>query len=91
MAPRRLRPAPGVLFRQLGGEAVLLDTARGAYFGLDEVGTAIWKLIAAGADLDAVLTALVAEYDAGEEQLRADLAALVDELVASGLLVDESG
>jgi hypothetical protein len=86
----RVRPAADVLFRQLGGEAVLLNLATGSYFGLNEVGARIWALLGAGETLRASLATLSAEYDASAEQLRADLLALVDELVANGLLVVES-
>ena len=84
-----VRPAKNVLFRQLGGEAVLLNLATGSYFGLNQVGTRIWTHVARGESLAAVLTVLVAEYEAPEERLRTDLLDIVEELVASGLLVVE--
>ena len=88
MLDRHVKPSPDALFREIGGECVLLDLRSGSYFGLNEVGTRIWKLLAGGADLATVLDALVADYEAPEDRLRADLARLVDELVACGLLVE---
>ena len=41
--------SPGVLFQEIGGEAVLLDLASERYFGLDDVGTRIRQLAGAGA------------------------------------------
>jgi len=87
----RLRPADKVLFRALGGEAVLLDVGAGTYFGLDEVGTRVWRLLAGGASLAAALAALEAEYDVSAERLARDVRALVEELVAARLLVVEAG
>ncbi len=86
----RVRPASDVLFRQLGGESVLLNLSTGSYFGLDEVGTRIWTLVSGGESLAAVLDRLDAEYDAPLERLRADLLALVGELTAGGLVVVEN-
>jgi hypothetical protein len=86
----RVRPAKDVLVRDLGGEAVLLDVASGSYFGLDEVGTRIWQLIAGGELLAAIVATLASEYDAPEDRLRSDLIRLVDELVASKLLIVEA-
>jgi len=87
----RVNPAPNVLFRDLGGEAVLLDVGTGSYFGLNEVGARIWQLLAGGETIAGTLAKLVQEYEAPEDQLRADLLALVAELVTSGLLVAEKG
>jgi hypothetical protein len=84
---RRVRPAANVLFRQLGGEAVLLSLASGSYYGLNEVGARIWTLIAGGSDLAGVLAVLEAEYAAPVERLRSDLLEIVEELLGSGLLV----
>ena len=85
----RAKPAKDVLFRDLGGETVLLDTASGSYFGLNEVSARIWALLAGGETVGGTLATLEAEYDAPAEQLRADLLTLVEELAASGLLVLE--
>jgi hypothetical protein len=85
----RVRPAHDVLFRQLGGEAVLLNLATGSYFGLNEVGARVWTLAVGGENLAAALAILRTEYDASEERLRADLLALVEELLGDELLVVE--
>lgn len=83
-----LRHRPGVLFRDLAGEAVLLDPEAGIYFGLNEVGTHVWNLIgvATGVTLAAVHTALAAEYDAPAERIWDDLLALVRDLLAHRLV-----
>lgn len=75
------RHRPGILFRDLAGEAVLLDPDAGTYFGLNEVGTRAWNLIAAGANLGAVHTALQEEYEAPAERIWDDLLALVQDLL----------
>jgi hypothetical protein len=85
-----LRHRPGVLFRDLAGEAVLLDPEAGIYFGLNEVGTRAWNLIGgaagAGATLAAVHAALLAEYDAPPERVWDDLLALIRDLLAHHLI-----
>ncbi len=40
-----------------------------------------------GADVDGAVTAVIAAFDAPEDQIRTDVVALVEELVAAGLLV----
>ncbi|HZR23164.1 MAG TPA: PqqD family protein [Vicinamibacterales bacterium] len=81
-----LRVSDDVVFRELDGEAVILNVESGIYFGLDPVGTRMWQLIGSHPLLDSVLAELEHEYDAPREVLEGDLLGLVHELIAKGLL-----
>jgi len=83
---RKVRVAPSTLYREVQGEAVLLQLDNGEYYGLDEVATRIWQLLAKDGDLDAVRDALLDEYDVDEEEAGRDIARVVDELVSRRLL-----
>ncbi len=82
-----VRPSADVLFRELEGEAVLLDLGSGRYFGLNAVGTRVWTLLAAGATIGAAAAAIVAEFDVDPDQIARDIDDLVTELAARGLIV----
>lgn len=82
----RVRPRESVLFRDLAGEAVLLELDSGTYFGLDEVGTSFWNELVSRESLDAAVGALQQEYDVASETLRKDLCEFVEVLLARGLL-----
>ena len=75
-----------VVFRELDGEAVLLNLESGIYFGLDPVGTRIWQLVEEHRALRRVLEALLAEYEASAAVLEADLVRFVEQLRGKGLL-----
>jgi hypothetical protein len=75
-----------VMLRSVGEELVLLNLETEKYFGLDEVGAAMIKLIQSGASLPDAAAALAEEYDAPAETIAADLDALCAELVDEGLL-----
>jgi hypothetical protein len=75
-----------VLFHEVGGEAVILNLESGKYFGLDEVGTRMWVLLSEHGAIEPVVSALLEEYEVEEEQLRADLSKLIDDLASHGLL-----
>lgn len=83
----RVRIPQEVLARQVGGETVMLDLAKGAYFGLDPVGARMWQLLAEGRTLADVRDAIGEEYDVSREDAERDLLALVADLMAQGLLV----
>lgn len=75
-----------VVFRELEGEAVLLNLASGMYFGLDAVGTRIWQLLGEHQALQPVFERMLEEFDVDEQTLRSDLLVLVDRLTEHGLL-----
>ena len=88
---RLLRHSPDVVFRELDGEAVLLDFNTGRYFGLNTVGTRVWTLLASGASVADVTRAIEGEFEASANDVARDVDELVSQLVSRGLLVAESG
>ena len=81
-----VRPLDEALAREVDGETLLVSLATGRYYGLDEVGTAIWTHIGRGARLDDVLARLLAEFDVDRDTARDDLLRLAGELCEAGLL-----
>jgi hypothetical protein len=75
-----------VLFRELDGEAVMLDLEREYYYGLDAVGARIWQLLAEYSETEIVVSQMLAEYDVGEAQLREDMAELLTQLADANLI-----
>ena len=75
-----------VIFRELDGEAVVLNLDTGIYFGLDAVGTRIWRLLEERKPLKAVLETLIDEYEAPPDRLQRDLLAFVERLDDKGLV-----
>lgn len=73
------------MFRDLDGEAVILDLTSGTYFGLNAVGTRIWQLIEQHGRLKAVHDELCREYDAAPNELERDLLELVARLADARL------
>ena len=81
-----IRISDDVVFRDLAGEAVILNFTTGTYFGLNEVGTRMWHLVAEHGSTEKVIDTLLAEYEVEEEQLRRDLDDLVQQLIDKGLV-----
>lgn len=75
-----------VLARQIGEETVMLDLAKGTYFGLDPVGARIWQLLAEGRTLAEVCDAMMVEYEVSREEIELDVARLAGELADRGLI-----
>jgi hypothetical protein len=75
-----------VVFRELDGEAVILNLESGVYFGLDAVGTRIWQLCQEHGSVRSVWEAMQREFDESAETLESDLLAFIDELSTRGLV-----
>lgn len=75
-----------VLIRFLDQESVLLNLDTEKYFGLDAVGTRMWQVVTGAPNLETALAQLLEEYDAPAEQLRTDLAKLLEHLIENGLI-----
>src|SRR5438045_2839748 len=55
---------PDVVWREIDGEVVLLNVVTGLYYGLDEVGSSVWRLLAGKpATLDVVRDGLLTEFE----------------------------
>lgn len=86
----RFHIADDVVFRDLAGESVLLNLSTGTYFGLDAVGTRLWHIIAEHGSTELVIETLLAKYDVDALRLQKDVEALIDQLLAKGLLTTDA-
>jgi hypothetical protein len=75
-----------VLYQDLEDEVVLLNMANQQYYGLNEVGTQMWKYLMEVGDVAAASARLSSEYEADASVIRADMSALIKELLDAGLL-----
>ncbi len=75
-----------VLSTELDNEGVLLNLETGEYFGLDEMGLEMWKLLRANGDVDAARVELLAQYDVAEDALARDLLDFIAKLAQRKLV-----
>jgi hypothetical protein len=75
-----------VLFRDLDGEAVILNLDTESYLGLDDVGTRMWTALTSQPSIQAAYDVLLAEFDVSPETLRADMERLIGEMLEHGLI-----
>ncbi len=86
MNPQTIQINPNVISRNLDGEEVLLHLETGAYFGLNEVGSFIWRKIQSGDAADEILKSVAEEFDSGSEQASKDFSDFIQQLKVKGLL-----
>jgi hypothetical protein len=81
-----IKISPDVVFRNLEGEAVLLNLQSGVYFGLNETGTMIWNILAENASLNDACARIVQEYAVEPDLAKSDLLKLTAQLLEKGLV-----
>jgi hypothetical protein len=75
-----------VVFKEIDGEAVLLDLERGTYFGLDSVGTRIWQTLVEHGCARPAMASLLEEFDVRPDALESDIIRLLGELRTNDLI-----
>ena len=75
-----------VMVQEVAGESVLLNLKSERYFGLDDVGTTMWRTLTTSPSIQATYERLLDQFDVHADQLRSDLNDLVENLVAHGLV-----
>lgn len=83
---QRVQIPQDVLFREIDGEAVILNLDNEAYHGLDEVGTRMWIVLQESETIAEAYAQLLSEYNVDAGQLKADLVELLFELRDQGLI-----
>jgi hypothetical protein len=69
--------SPSVLAAEVDGEIVMMSIEQGRYFGLDDIGSDIWKRIEQPCSFAALVDALAADYEADRGTIAADVTALL--------------
>jgi Coenzyme PQQ synthesis protein D (PqqD) len=82
--------AKEVLATELGSEFVILNLADGIYYGLDDAGAEIWKLLTRPVTVEEICRGISASFDVELDQCRTDVLKLLDSL-ASRSLIDVRG
>jgi hypothetical protein len=76
-----------VLISNLQDESVILNLDSERYYGLDDVGTRFLSILTTSESIEAAYDRLRHEYDVDPQVLRADLIALIENLIDQGLLI----
>ena len=89
MQEQSIRPSDQAIDSAVGDETVLLELTSGTYYGFDPVGTRIWTLLKEGRTRSEICARLTEDFDVSVEQVEADVARFLDELVERGIAVRE--
>ncbi len=75
-----------VLSTTVHTEAVLMNTASGKYYGLDDIATSVWERLCTPRTVSDLCGSLAKEYDEDLEIIRRDVLMLLEKLADDGLI-----
>ena len=75
-----------IVWRNLDGEAVLLNPQSGKYYGMNTVGCSFWEKIDGTRTLSDIVDLLLEEYDVERETLVSDINELAANLEKSNII-----
>jgi hypothetical protein len=87
----RVKVPPDTLVNVVGNEMVILSLKSQAFFGLDEIGTSMWKALTTADSIQAAFEVLLKEYDIDRDSLKQDIDDLLKQLVDRGLVEINAG
>ena len=70
--------SPSVITAEVDGEVVMMSIEQGQYFGLDDIGSDIWKRLDAPCAFADLIDRLAADYEADRASIAADVRALLE-------------
>ena len=74
----------------LSGESAILNLKAGVFYGLNEVGTRIWKLMQEPRRVGELRDAILEEYEVEPDRCEADILGLLQELLDNGLIEERN-
>jgi hypothetical protein len=87
----RYQRCPDTLAAEVNGEVVALNVDRGQCYGLNEVASRIWDMLAEPRTVDQLRDALTESYDVDVETCESEVKRLIGELQAEGLVRTSAG
>lgn len=81
------RVSPDVITHPIEDELVLLDLKSQHYYALDGTGRRMWELLAERGTIDAVADQMCLEFEVDRNRVFGDIASMVEDFRAAGLVV----
>lgn len=76
-----------MLFNEIDGEVVMLSIENSEYYGMDKVGSFIWKLLEQPLSFKELVNSLLNKFDVSKEQCTTDVLAFLKKLTDKELVI----
>ena len=83
--------SPHQVYTTLGNDAVVLELQAGNYFGMNDVGTAVWNFLQKPREVSDIIEHIVDNYEVPADQAEVEILSFLQNLVDKGLATVEHG
>ncbi|MBN2406164.1 MAG: PqqD family protein [Elusimicrobia bacterium] len=80
MTDDKITKNPDVTWREVDGEAVLLNLENDYYYSMNEIGTKIWAMLNKGKTQKQIIAAIMEEFDADKKQVELDIKQFIKDM-----------
>ncbi len=78
---------PDMVASKMDGETVMMSLENSEYYGLNQIGSRIWDLIAEEVQISDLIEQLTEEYEVTYEACKNDVISFLDHLYGKGLVL----
>jgi hypothetical protein len=78
--------SPDAVWNDAGDELVLLNSRTQSFFGLNRVGSDVWRLVASGMGAEEIVDRLCGVYEVARGEATAEVDLLLQQLAEAGLV-----
>lgn len=75
-----------IVASDIDGETVMMSVENGKYYGLDDIGSRIWKLIEKPIKVSDLIDTLLKKYNVGRETCEKDVLKFLNQLIDDRIL-----
>jgi len=76
----------GMISSNIDGEAVMMSVENGKYYGLNELGTAIWELTENDISFEEIINKLMEDYEVEHKDCLRDVSEFLNDIHTKGLI-----
>ncbi len=77
-----------IIDSQIDDEVVMMDVEQGTYYGLNNIGSAIWEALEQPKSIDELVDKLTKKYDISAEECEADIMPFIEKMVKAKTLIE---
>lgn len=74
-------------FNQIDGEVVMLSVENGEYYGMNKIGSRIWKMVEEPISIKELIKRLIVEYKVSEDQCKKDTLDFISTILKKNIII----
>jgi hypothetical protein len=77
-----------IIDSQIDDETVMMDVEKGAYYGLNNIGSAIWDALEEPKTISNLIDVLTKKYEVSSEECEKDITPFIEQMTKAELLIE---